>query len=362
VPSDFPTQPVPKNLPLVLDIAEPVLADVAAAAGVSTATVSRYLNDPQKVSAKTQARVRAAVEKLGWIPNAAARSLVSRRSNAIGVIVPTLMHEKFHQQVQAFQSRLGERGFSLFVACSGYDPEEGSRQARSLLSRGIDALALLGDDFPESLFDTLKQKNLPYVITFGARPGSGHPCVGFDHCAAYSALIERLLALGHRRIGLIFHSSENNGRTQARLKGIDETLARQGLAVRPQHRHIMTSSELVGRIPFARAALRSMLLEEPAPTAIVCGNDVLAFGALLEAQHSGIVVPEQLSITGFDDVEMSSELSPALTTVRVPDQQIGLLAAEYLIDCIEGRNPSPPKLLEVTLIERGSTGCATSRS
>ncbi|RKP53285.1 LacI family DNA-binding transcriptional regulator [Pararobbsia silviterrae] len=337
---------------------EPLLADVAAAAGVSTATVSRYLNDPHKVSAKTHARVRAAVEQLGWIPNAAARSLVSRRSNAVGVVVPTLMHEKFHQQVQAFQAEMGKHGFSVFVSCSGYDPSEGYRQARSLLSRGVDALALLGDDFPPELFSTLHQRQTPFVITFGAREGSEHPCVGFDQYAAYESLTRYLLSLGHTRIGLVFHTAVDNARTQARLKGVFDTLAREGLAVRPQHMQTMTTRDLVGRIPFARAAVRAMLAERPAPTAIMCGNDVLALGALLEAKAAGIDVPGQLSITGFDDNEIAAELSPALTTIRVPDLEIGALAAEYLLERIAGRSPTPPAMLDVLLIKRGSTGPA----
>src|SRR5260370_30465603 len=154
---------------------EPVLADVARVAGVSTATVSRFLNDPKKVTEKTRARVQAAITQLDWVPNAAARSLVSRRSYAVGAIVPTLEHEKFHQQLQAFQGRLGAEVLALFVACSSYDPEEGYRQARGMLAHGVDALALLGAGYPDALFDLFKGEGLPDTVTFRKRARTDPP-------------------------------------------------------------------------------------------------------------------------------------------------------------------------------------------
>src|SRR5260370_1568927 len=170
---------------------EPVLADVARVAGVSTATVSRFLNDPRKVTEKTRARVQAAITQLDWVPNAAARSLVSRRSYAVGAIVPTLEHEKFHQQLQAFQGRLGAEGLALFVACSSYDPEEGYRQAPGMLAHGVDALALLGDDYPDRLFYLLEAKGIPYLVPLGKRAASDHPCPGFHHPPAFVVLTRR---------------------------------------------------------------------------------------------------------------------------------------------------------------------------
>jgi LacI family transcriptional regulator len=345
----FPAEPFP---------AEPVLADVARVAGVSTATVSRFLNEPEKVTQKTRARVQAAITQLDWVPNAAARSLVSRRSYAVGAIVPTLEHEKFHQQLQAFQHRLGERGLAVFVACSSYDPEEGYRQARGMLARGVDAIALLGDDYPDALFDHLRAKSTPYVVTFGKRVGSDHPCAGFDHGHAFALVTRRLLELGHTRFGIIFQSQEQNSRVEARLAAIRATLAENGLALRPAHVALMSDNSNVGRIPFARASLRKIMGQSPAPTAIICGNDIFAVGALFEAQEMGIDVPGALSLSGFDDIEIAAHTRPPLTTVRVPDRQIGELAADYLIDRLAGRNRDDPPMLDVELIERDSTGPA----
>ncbi|WP_119735397.1 LacI family DNA-binding transcriptional regulator [Pseudomonas sp. Larv2_ips] len=348
----------PRDTPHAPITQEPVLADVARIANVSTATVSRYLNEPQRVSEKTRAKVRAAIDQLDWVPNAAARSLVSRRSYTIGVIVPTLEHEKFHQQLQAFQNRLGAQGLAVFVACSAYDPGEGYRQARGMLARGVDALALLGDDYPDALFDQLDAKGTPYVVTFGKRAGARHPCAGFDHGQAYAMITRRLLALGHQRFGIIFQSVTDNGRIQARLQAVHATLAEQGLALRPQHQAIRAQSLNEGRVAFARASLQRIMSQQPAPTAIICGNDMLAIGALLEAQALGIAVPDQLSICGFDDIEIAAHSRPALTTVQVPDRQIGELAAQYLIDRLAGLACEAPPMLEVQLIERESTGAA----
>jgi LacI family transcriptional regulator len=337
---------------------EPVLADVARVAGVSTATVSRFLNDPKKVTEKTRARVQAAITQLDWVPNAAARSLASRRSYAVGAIVPTLEHEKFHQQLQAFQGRLGVEGLALFVACSSYDPDEGYRQARGMLAHGVDALALLGDDYPDALFELLKAKGIPYVVTFGQRAGGDHPCAGFDHAQAFELVTRRLLELGHTRFGAIFQSPKLNGRVQARLSAVHATLAESGLALRPQHLEVMDNNSNIGRILFARSSFQRIMSRHPTPTAIICGNDILAIGALLEADAMGIDVPGTLSISGFDDIEIAAHSRPSLTTVRVPDREMGELAAQYLIDRLAGRVCEPPPMLDVLLVERESTGKA----
>ena len=337
---------------------EPVLADVARVAGVSTATVSRYLNDPEKVTEKTRARVRAAITQLDWVPNAAARSLVSRRSYTVGAIVPTLEHDKFHQQLQAFQGRLGAEGLAVFVACSSYDPEEGYRLARGMVGRGVDAIALLGDNYPDALFDLLRAKDIPYVVTFGKRADSDHPCAGFDHARAYEVITRRLLELGHTRFGVIFQSTKLNNRVAARLSAIHATLAENGLALRPPHLALMDNNSNVGRIPFARKSFQQIMSHAPAPTAIICGNDILAIGALLEAEAMGIDVPGTVSISGFDDIEIAAHSRPSLTTVRVPDREMGELAAQYLIDRLAGRDCAPPAMLDVLLVERESTGKA----
>ncbi|MGJ7515161.1 LacI family DNA-binding transcriptional regulator [Pseudomonas baetica] len=340
---------------------QPLLSDVARFAGVSTATVSRFLNDPKKLSERTRAKVQAAIEQLNWVPNAAARSLVSRKSYAVGAIIPTLEHEKFHQQLQAFQARLGKAGFSVFVACSSYDPLEGDRQARAMISRGVDALALVGDDYPDALFDLLNSKHIPYVVTFGRRVGSEHPCIGFEHGYAYERMTQRLVDLGHKRFGVIFQSSHQNSRVQARLQAINETLANNGLAVRSQHSAVMADDSMKG-IPFARAEFNRIMKTKPAPTAFICGNDMLAVGALLEAQAMGIDVPGKVSITGFDDIQLASQLSPMLTTMSVPDRQIGELAAEYLLKKMAGEKAQCPPMLEVSIVERESTGIAPTES
>jgi LacI family transcriptional regulator len=168
-------------------------------------------------------------------------------------------------------------------------------------------------------------------------------------------ITQRLLALGHQRFGVIFQTQQGNSRVQARLKAIDDTLAKNGIAVRPQH-FAMLDDNGSARIQFARQAFRRLMAAEPAPTAIICGNDTLAIGALLEAKAIGLDVPGVVSITGCDDIELADQLHPPLTTVRVPDREMGRLAAEYLIDRIAGKSPERPAMLEATLIERDSTG------
>jgi LacI family transcriptional regulator len=154
---------------------------------------------------------------------------------------------------------------------------------------------------------------------------------------------------------VIFQSQQDNSRVQSRLRAIHGTLAKNGLAVRPQHLAVLADNWGT-RIPFARQAFRQLMQAEPAPTAIICGNDTLAIGAILEANAMGLDVPGVVSISGCDDIELASQIHPPLTTIRVPDREMGAMAAEYLIDRIAGKSRDCPAMLEASLIERDSVG------
>lgn len=329
----------------------PRALDVAAAAGVSTATVSRTFNSPEKVAPAIRDRVLAAAAALDWIPHAAGSALARRRSYIAGAVIPTLDNEIFAAQVGAMQASLAEQGVTLLLGCSNYDQEQALAQVRAMLARGVEALAIVGEAQKPELFDMIAARRVPYIVTYSYRPDAPHPCIGFDNRAAFYRLTRHLLDLGHREIGVILQPVAGNDRVAARLAGVREALAEQGLGLRPQHLR-----EGPWSIAFGRENLRAIVdASAPQPTAIICGNDYLAIGALLEARAMGLAVPADLSITGFDDVAMSIQIEPPLTTMRVDNAMIGNLAARQLLARLSGTTPSPVPALIPTFVERAST-------
>jgi LacI family transcriptional regulator len=328
----------------------PVLADVALLAGVSTASVSRVLNEPDKVRPEMRQRVMAAVEQLGYVPDGAARALASGRLRTVGAIVPTLDNAIFASGINALQRRLAQRGFTLLVASSEYDKDEELREVHALVVRGVDGLVFVGGSHDPKLYKLLAAKGLPYVNTWVYAPEQGHPSIGFDNRAAGRRMADYLLDLGHRRIAMVAGFTAHNDRARGRVEGVREALEKRGLEIAPGH-----FLERAYDVREGREALRTLLrLPEP-PTAVICGNDVQAMGALFEAQAQGVAVPAALSIIGFDDLPVSASLVPALTTIRVPAADIGRRSADYLLDRLAGQDPPAHTELDAELVVRGTT-------
>ncbi|MBA3598388.1 MAG: LacI family DNA-binding transcriptional regulator [Methylibium sp.] len=333
------------------DQAQPNIEDVAAAAGVSTATVSRVLNKPASVREALRGRVIEAVTRLGYVPHAGARALKLQRSGTVGAIFPTIDNAIFAQAIDALQQRLADAQLQLLIATSGYDLDTEARQAMNLVTRGADALALCGVGQSPQLLQFLRQRELPTVHAMTYPPPPGMVCVGFDNARAIGQAVRYLLDLGHRRIAMLAGIVRDNDRAAARVAGVRQALENAGVGLAPQH--------LVERrygLAEAREGFRALMAAVPAPTAIVCGNDVLAFGALLEAARMGIAVPAALSIVGFDDLEMARHIRPALTTLHVPTQQMWHAVADRLVAAL-GQLPVPAATeVEVELVVRESTG------
>jgi LacI family transcriptional regulator len=332
--------------------------DVAKAAGVSTATVSRAVNSPAKVAPAVRDRVLAAAAALGWLPHAAGSALARKRTSIAGVVIPTLGQEVFATQVGAMQAAFAEHDITLLIGCSNYDPDQAAQQVRTMLTRGVDALAVLGQIPKPGLFEVVQARRVPYVITYGSAPDGGHPCVGFDNAAAFHTITRHLLDLGHKVVGMILQPTLHNERIVARLAGVRGALAEEGLGLRPQH---LCEGEY--GIQAGRKGLRHVLnADGPRPSAIICGNDLLAIGALLEAQTMGLTVPQDLSITGFDDISIAAELDPALTTMKADNAEIGRLAAGYLVSRLQGNATPSEVLIPPILINRSTTAQPPKRS
>jgi len=329
----------------------PTVEDVALAAGVSTATVSRTLNQPLSVRPALRAQVLDAVTRLGYVAHAGARALSLKRSGTVGVIVPTVDNAIFARGLQAFQQRMARAGQVVLLAFSDYDAVQEEAQALALLKRGVDALALTGLSQRPSLLALLAQRGLPWVHTGSFPAPAGAACVGFRNREAIVRTVRYLLDLGHVRIAMLAGVSAGNDRAGDRIVGVREALAAARLKL-----PAAALAEAPYTLQGAREGTRRLLAARPAPTALVCGNDVLAWGAMLECQAQGIDVPRQMSVVGFDDLELSRHWRPPLTTMAVPTERMWTLAADYLLDRLDGGSAVPQQQeIDVELVLRGSS-------
>lgn len=331
----------------------PKLEDVAARAGVSTATVSRCLNNPAVVSEATRKKVLDAVQALGYAPNFGAQALAARRTNTFGAIVPTMKNAIFARGLQAFQEELRHQGITLLVAASSYDPALEQEQIQSLVARGADALLLIGHDRPPECYSFLEKRQVPYVIAWVYDGDEGRLSIGFDNRKAMKSLANAVLDRGHRRLGLITADRRGNDRARQRSLGLIDAMRDRGLD--PESLSVV---ETTYSIACGAEALEQLMQADPRPTAVLCGNDVLAAGALVQARRMGIDVPGELSITGFDDIEIAEILTPALTTVHVPHRNMGKGAARMLVALRAGEDPGSSVELEASLQLRDSLGPA----
>jgi LacI family transcriptional regulator len=332
------------------DLIQPNIEDVARAARVSTATVSRVLNKPDSVRETLRVRVIKAVASLGYVPHAGARALKLQRSGTVGAIFPTVDNAIFAKAIDALQQRLADAGLQLLIATSGYSVKTEAQQAMNLVMRGADALALCGVGQSPSLINFLRQRELPTVHAMTFPPPAGFTCVGFDNAKAIGQAVRYLIDLGHRRIAMLAGITRDNDRATARVVGVKDALSVAGLKLSPQY--------LVERkysLADAREGFRVLMSAVPAPTAIVCGNDVLAFGALLEAKTMGIAVPQALSIVGFDDLEMARHIQPSITTLHVPTKQMWQTVGDRLVSALANLPVQEATEVEVELVVRDST-------
>ena len=309
------------------------------------------MNSPDVVSEELRARVASVVRHLGWVPDGAAKALATRRTGTIGAVFPTLTHGDFARAIHGLQGELAKSGRTLLLACSEYDLEQEYRQVRKLIERGVDALLLVGEAHHSDLSELLEKNRIPYINTFVYSPATHGTCVGPDNRKALYELTRYLIELGHRRFGVVAQTTLNNDRAEARLQGIRDALAEKSMAIQPRH-----FVQGFWGINEGRQLFRQLLEQKPWPTAVICGNAYLTVGALLESQAMGISVPKDMSIVGYDDIEIMSELPIPLTTVRVLSDEVGRRAARLLIAKLEGREIGESLECDAEIVVRQSSG------
>ena len=327
------------------------LADVARLAGCAPATISRAINNPELVSPEKRFQIESAMLELGYVRNHAARALRSQRSHMVGILIPTLDYAIYARLVGAASSSFSEAGISTLIATFDFDLDAELKEARLLLERGAEALVLVGNQHRPEFYELLDQFDVPFVNTYAFNPEGAHPTVGFDNSAAAAKIAQHLVHLGHRKICVISGITQDNDRTTMRLEGIREELLRHGIDLR---------DSMVAERPYSisdgRKACDILLTRDiPPPTAIICGNDVLALGALIECSSKGMEVPGDISVVGFDNLEFAMHSNPPLTTINVPAEEMGANAAGYILGELNGEEVTMHNSVEVQLILRNSS-------
>ncbi|MCP4933178.1 MAG: substrate-binding domain-containing protein [bacterium] len=332
-------------------MSSPTLEDVARRAGVSTATVSRCLNTPDSVVPNTRDKVLRVVAELGYTPHFGGRALASNRSNTIGAVIPTMDNAIFATGLQAVQETLAEANVTLLVASSCYDPERELEQIRALVGRGADGLILIGIARTQKTYDFLHRRQITYVIAWNYRSDEKHCFAGFDNVEAAERITKQVIDYGHRNIAMIAGVTEYNDRATDRVIGVRNALNLAGLA--GDQMQVVEASYSLKK---GEEALDKILQRSPQPTAIICGNDVLAVGAINKAKQLGMRIPEDVSITGFDDIELAAVVEPRLTTVHVPHKRMGKAAARLLLAMRDDRKNCHSIKLETHTVLRDSLG------
>jgi LacI family transcriptional regulator len=325
--------------------------DVAKAAGVSVATVSRTFNLPERVGAAARAKVLVAAQELGYSPNPAAKALRLQKSFIIGAVIPSLDYSMFARMTHAFEEQLTAAGYSVFVVTTGFDNRDMLGAVKKIVERGAEALLLVGKMEDARLRRYLAETQIPCVTTYSYNEDEIVPSIGFDNFAATRQAVEFLIRLGHRQMAMVAGPLLGNDRQLARLGGFEETMRAHGLA---DGIHIIEKSYGAAMMQGADA-MRQIYHEFPQVTAVVCNADVFAFSAIAECRRLGLRVPEDISVVGFDDDDYTTIFSPALTTIAVPAAEMGRHAARSLIGALTMGRKVMPARLDTQLIVREST-------
>jgi LacI family gluconate utilization system Gnt-I transcriptional repressor len=311
------------------------MRDVSRLAGVSAMTVSRVLGDPKSASEDTRLRVMQAVEQLGYVPDQVAGSLSSRRTNFVGLILPTLTNSNFADTAEGLAAVLSPAGYQLLIGYTLYQLDEEERLVRSMLSHRPVAIVTSGSHHTLATRQMILQTEVP-LVEIWARPDPPiDRSVGFSNFEAGRAAARYLIELGHRRIGALgsdVNATIADHRGEERLQGFSAALHEAGIGDDLVIRH--------GHAPVTYQhgadALGVLLDRAPDVEAVFAVSDVSAFGVLMECRRRDIDVPGELSILGFGDFEIGRQCAPAISTIHIDAKRIGQLTGEMLVDLLAG--------------------------
>ena len=307
------------------------IKSVAKLANVSTATVSRAINSPHKVSPGTAERVRQAIESTNFYPDTNARALGSGRSNLYGLIISDITNPFFPELVKAFEDIAVQHGQEVLIANTNYDPERTKLCVIRMLQRKVDGVAIMTSEMNEDLVEVFSRRQIPMVFFDIGTLSPGVSCIRIDYSAGVEMAMSHLIGLGHRHIAFISGPLRLNS-ARARSKAFAESRVRNRLIISAN-----MIQEGNHRVDGGHAAMQRILSSGARPTAVLASNDMTAIGAMGAIAESGLHVPRDISVIGFDDIQLSAFTMPPLTTVRLPRAEIAEKAFHALL------NAWPPK-------------------
>ena len=327
------------------------LSDVAERAGVSAVTVSRFLRKPEMVSEDLRARVAEAIRDLSYVPNQLASALASARTHRIGVVVPSFTNGVFGEYLRALHDVFLPAGFQVLVLNSSYQPEAEEKAIATMLGQNPEAIIITGVDQTENTRRMLAAAAIPVIQTMETADDPIDMAIGLSQRNAGYAATRHLIDHGHRNIAQM--AVPLDARAHRRRGGYRQAMQEAGLAI--------DEISFDGPSSFKEGAelFSELLARSPDMTAVFCGNDNLALGAMFEAHRRGIRVPEDMSIIGFNNLEFAAISHPALTTVATPRYAIGQRSAEIMLEITRGSGRRPRERaidLGFSLIVRESTG------
>ncbi len=327
------------------------IRDVALHAGVSITTVSHVLNDTRHVSEQGRERVQAAIRALGYVPSAVARSLKSNTTSTLGMLIPNSSNPYFAEIVRIVEDRCFAAGYTLILCNTDDEPHRQSVYIKVLAERRIDGLIVVSTGDDDSLVTQLRGIRLPIVLVDREIADPTCDLVETAHMQGGLLAVRHLLSLGHRQIACI-GGPAGVMPSEQRIEGWRMALAESGAA--PGATTLLWRGGFTSQGGYE--AMHAILRTDQPPSAVFACNDLMAIGALRAAHETGVRVPDELSIVGFDDIELSGYTSPPLTTVAQPKDHIGALAVDMLLERVSQRRHEPRKVvLQPELRVRAST-------
>jgi LacI family transcriptional regulator len=324
--------------------------EVAKLANVSIATVSRTLHNNPRVSPETAARVWQAIRELKYYPNTHARSLASGRSHIVGLIVSDITNPFFPEMVRGFEESASRRGYDTIIASTNYDPSRTATAVRRMIERKVDGVGIMTSEMDQNLIDEMANRDVPMVFLDVAAPSRRISNLRIDYVGGINLAVRHLLELGHRRIGFLSGPFELKS-ARTRHDAFIECLG--GIGIFEDARLVEQGNH---RIDGGLAAMQRLLQLDSPPTAVLASNDLTAIGALRGIRNMGLQVPDDISVVGFDDIDLAEFTEPPLTTVRLSRAEI----AERALDCLLlnmdfGREGGSEVVIGTNLIVRKST-------
>jgi DNA-binding LacI/PurR family transcriptional regulator len=328
---------------------QPSIKDIARLARVSHPTVSRALQNSPLVNAKTAERIRRIARESGYKASAVARGLVNRRTRTIGLVVTTIADPFTSEVVSGIEQAAYDHGYCVFLADSNADPEREKKIVQAFAEQRVDGIIVTSSRVGALYLPLLSEMMVPIILVNDQYPGAFVHSVMISNEEGSRAAAEHLVGLGHRRIAFIGDQFGYHSDTE-RLAGYKEALKSAGIPIHPE---LVVRGD--GKPEAALRAMDQLLALKDPPTAICCYNDMTALGAMRSIRMHGLCVPEDISVTGFDDLFVAPYAEPPLTTVRQPMRCMGQIAMEDLIKLMSGQESVVKVKIQPELIVREST-------